>query len=130
MKEFISIFQLDRLTLFNVEYYTLGSNERPHFSTSADHFIRNKRDFDRCGQAQRDLLQNFPEARNFWLKWDKKHLKTLTKSEYDELLLDLETLKRYYNYIIEWSEEDEKIKRDHFSFYSVVEFSKQKVKKV
>lgn len=56
MKEFMYCFQISKLIVFEVEYYTLGGNKTPYFSTSAAEFIRSKRDYNRCGQAQRELL--------------------------------------------------------------------------
>ncbi|DAH42528.1 MAG TPA: hypothetical protein [Bacteriophage sp.] len=33
MKEFMYCFQISKLITFEVEYYTLGSNSAPYFST-------------------------------------------------------------------------------------------------
>ena len=44
-QEFNIAFQIDKMTIFNVTYYTLGSNSSAHFSTNASKFVRNKRDF-------------------------------------------------------------------------------------
>lgn len=73
MKEFMYCFQISKLIVFNVQYYTLGSNRTPHFVTSANEFIRSKRDYSRCGQAQVDLLPKGSPARRFWQKWDPAH---------------------------------------------------------
>lgn len=35
MKEFMYCFQISKLIVFEVEYYTLGGNKAPYFSTSA-----------------------------------------------------------------------------------------------
>lgn len=46
MKEFMYCFQISKLIVFEVEYYTLGGNKAPYFSTSAAEFIRSKRDYN------------------------------------------------------------------------------------
>jgi hypothetical protein len=116
-QEFQLTFQLSKLIMFNVSYDTVGSNENPYFSTSADEFARGKRDFNRCGQAQDDLTRSFPIARNFWKKWDNLHLKKLTDEELEELMEDIEVLKEEYNYTTDTN------------FYDLVEFSKQNPKR-
>ena len=63
-QEFNIVFQIDKMTIFNVTYYTLGSNSSAHFSTNASKFVRNKRDFDTCGQCQERVL--YGEALKFW----------------------------------------------------------------
>ena len=130
MKEFISVFQLDKLTMFEVDYYTLGANQQAHFTTEANHFMRNKRHYNICGQAQDTLLPNFPEAYSFYKKWDKYHLQSLTKAEYAEMRLDLENLMTKYNYMIRELNEEDKPYNPYFRFSEMVEFSKQKLKKV
>ena len=67
-KEFIASFQLSKKIVFNVNYYTLGNNSSPYFSTSADEFNQPKTDYCRGGQAQEDLTKNFLTARRFWKK--------------------------------------------------------------
>ena len=119
-------FQLSKLIIFNVDYYTLGSNSSAHFSTSADEFVRNKKDFGRCGQAQDDLLKGFNVAMAFYKKWDNKHLSDLTIDEYNEMTKDLEKLKEHYNFI----EEEPSRFHSHISFYNLVEFSKQEPKRI
>ena len=47
MQEFLYSFQIDKMRLFNVEYYTLSDNPNPYFSTSADEFVKSKRDFNK-----------------------------------------------------------------------------------
>lgn len=81
MKEFMYCFQISKLIVFEVEYYTLGGNKAPYFSTSAAEFIRSKRDYNRCGQAQRELLPKHSPARRFFEKWDYCHLHDLTPAE-------------------------------------------------
>ena len=85
MKEFNACFQMSKMILFEVSYYTLGDNQNPYFSTSACEFVRNKRDFCIAGQAQETLLKGFPEAYNFYKKWDIFHLKQLTQEQYNEI---------------------------------------------
>lgn len=126
-REFKYVFQITKMVTFEVEYYTLGSNSSPHFSTSANEFIRSKRDYNRCGQAQNDLLTK-GEARQFFEKWDELHLKDLTENQYNELLDDIEILKDKYNYI-EKNKDTFKGVYDNFSFYQIVELSKQELKK-
>lgn len=124
-KEYHYGFQISRKIVFEVSYYTLGSNKNPYFTTSAAQFNQPKTDFNRCGQAQDSLLTG--KAREFWLKWDKNHLKNLSKADYTAILADIEDLKATYNYIV-----DEK---DTFagtnsglSFRRLKELSMQKVK--
>ena len=119
-KEFIASFQLSKKIVFNVNYYTLGNNSCPHFSTSADEFNHPKTDYCRGGQAQEDLTKGFYVARRFWKKWDKKHLQDLTESEYEELMQDIETLKEKYNYI--YKELDESLK----PYYTNIHFTDMK----
>lgn len=126
-KEFISVFQITKMFVFKVNYYTLSSNENPHFTTSGGHFIRSKRDYDSCGQCQ-DMLPKGSLARRFFSKWDSKHLTQLTDSELEDLKKDVEELKNKYNHII--------IEKDSFRnlnsnipFYDIVELSKMDIKK-
>ena len=70
MKEFMYVFQISKLITFEVNFYTLGTNSAPYFSTSANEFCRSKLDYTRGGQAQRDLLPKFSPARRFFEKWD------------------------------------------------------------
>lgn len=51
-KEFKYYFQITKLVMFEVEYYTLGNNKNPYFATSANKFYKNKRDYECGGQAQ------------------------------------------------------------------------------
>lgn len=129
MKEFNVCFQMSKMILFEVSYYTLGNNRNPHFTTSACEFIRSKRDFCRCGQAQEDLLKKFQTAYSFYKKWDIFHLKQLTQEQYDEMRKDLLVLEQKYNKLLLEMEDGVKLKPDHFSFYQLVEFSKQAPKK-
>ena len=126
-KEFIASFQLSKKIVFNVDFYTLGNNSHPHFSTSAFEFNQPKTDYCRGGQGQEVLTKGFLAARRFWRKWDKKHLQDLTEEEYAELITDLEKMKQTYNYL--WDELDEAKKpyNPHFSFCRMKELSKMKL---
>lgn len=96
-QEFNIVFQIDKMTIFNVTYYTLGNNSSAHFSTNASKFVRNKRDFDTCGQCQESVL--YGEALKFYKEFDKYHLKDLTQNEYDCVIERIEELKQRYNFI-------------------------------
>lgn len=128
MKEFMYCFQISKLIVFEVEYYTLGGNKAPYFSTSAAEFIRSKRDYSRCGQAQRELLPKHSPARRFFEKWDYCHLHDLTPAEYEEITADIEQLKARYNYIEDVCDTF-RGSRSSIPFYKVVELSKQTPKK-
>lgn len=128
MKEFMYCFQISKLIVFEVEYYTLGGNKAPYFSTSAAEFIRSKRYYNRCGQAQRDLLPKLSPARRFFEKWDHCHLHDLTPAEYEEITADIEQLKVRYNYI-EDVRDTFRGSRSSIPFYKIVELSKQTPKK-
>jgi hypothetical protein len=99
MKEFKYTFAVARGIVFEVNYYTLGSNKSAHFSTSAGQFNRPRTDYNQCGQAQDSLLTG--KARTFWKKWDKHHLKDLSPATHAELLKDIEQLKRDYPHFVE-----------------------------
>lgn len=110
MKEFQAVFQLSKTIIFEVNFYTLSTNQTPHFSTSAAQFARNKKDFTRCGQAQMELTKGFLTARRFFLKWDKHHLHNLTPAQEE-----LDESRRPYS--------------PHFSFYRLAEWTKQDPRK-
>ncbi len=121
--EFHAAFQLTRKVLFEVSYYTLGSNKSAYFTTSAYEFNQPKTDFNRGGQAQKDLCTG--PAKAFYEKWDPKHLYKLNDAEFEEMIKDLEVLKQHYNYI-------EHVADDHpedIRFWQERELSMQKVKK-
>lgn len=127
-KEFMYCFQISKLIVFEVQYYTLSTNTTPHFATSANEFIRSKRDYSRCGQAQAALLPKGSPARRFWQKWDPLHLKDLTPAQYEELTADIEELKARYNYIEDVRDcfgRSAGCYKIHIPFYEVVELSKQ-----
>lgn len=124
-REFISTFRITRMIVFNVSYYTLGSNKTPHFTTSASVFTRNKRDYTQCGQCQKDVLPKGSVARKFFMKWDEKHLSDLNDSEYDELMKDMEELKEEYLHI--YKERDTfRNQNSNIPFYEVKELSMMK----
>lgn len=132
MKEFMYCFQIDKMTVFEVSFYTLGTNKEPHFSTSAAQFIRSKRDYSTCGQCQGRILPKHSAARRFYEKWDRLHLRNLTPEEYAEIGADIENLKARYNYIEDVREcfgQSAGCYKTGFSFYQVVELSKQTPKK-
>lgn len=129
MKEFNVCFQMSKMILFEISYYTLGSNQNPYFTTSACEFIRSKRDFSRAGQCQKDLLKKFRTAYNFYKKWDVFHLKQLTQEQYNEMRKDLCALEQKYNTLLLEMEDGVQLKPDHFNFYQLVKFSKQTPKK-
>jgi hypothetical protein len=102
--EFKMTLVVSRGVMFDVDYYTLGSNKTPHFVTSANEFNRPRTDWNRAGQAQEELLRD--RALSFYHKWDKLHLKDLTQAEYDEIIHDIEYLKEKYRYYIKTNGED------------------------
>ena len=67
---------------FKVCYGDLIANQKPYFSTTAN-----------SGQGQDRLLPKGTVVRAFWEKWDIFHLSMLTRSEYEEMLNDLEIVK-------------------------------------
>lgn len=127
-KEFIAVFQLSKTKIFEVGYYTLSNNKTAHFATSAAEFCRNKRDYARCGQAQKDVLKGYPRAMMFFKKWDKLHLHDLTEEEYQEMREDMERLADRYNCIIEALDESKRPYNPSFGFYRLAEWSKQEPK--
>ena len=128
MKEFMYVFQISKLITFEVNFYTLGTNSAPYFSTSANEFCRSKLDYTRGGQAQRDLLPKFSPARRFFEKWDHCHLHDLTPAEYEEIAADIEELKTRYNYI-EDIRDTFRGSRSSIPFYDIVKLSKMEPKK-
>lgn len=123
-REFMAVFQLSKMRMFNVAFYTLGTNSRPYFATQAGEFIRSKRDYRTCGQAQDYVTKGFNTARQFYKKWDPFHLHDLTEEQYAEMISDLEALKKKYNYILLELDESKKPYHPRISFYDEVELSK------
>lgn len=66
MESFQYVFQLSKKIVFEVSYYRLGNNTNKDFSTSASEFNQPKSNYNRCGQAQNDLLKDFPLAMDFY----------------------------------------------------------------
>jgi len=124
-KEFLYAFQLSKKRIFEVHYYTLGSNEHPYFSTSAEEFNQPKTDYNRCGQAQEELCTG--AAKRFWEKWDYCHCKDLNDAQYREVLEDIEELKSKYNYI-EIIEDSFAGKNSNISFEQIKALSKMEPK--
>lgn len=127
-KEFLAVFQITKLIVFEVEYCTLGSNKTPRFATSTNKFIKSKRDYSCCGQAQDILLLKTSVAYRFWEKWNAKHLQDLTQAEYDEMWNDLQHLKATYNGIFMDLSTIQKPYFPRVPFSSIVELSKRKLK--
>lgn len=127
-KEFKYCFQITKLVMFEVGYYTLGNNENPYFATSANKFYKNKRDYECGGQAQDRILPKNSIVRQFWEKWDKEHLKDLSDDKYRELVKDIEELKEKYNYI-ERIKDTFKGRYENFPFQEKVLLSKTDLKK-
>ena len=69
---------------FQLEYYRLGSNFAPHFTT-----------FFRGSQFQEYMNEDEP-AYQFWKKWGIFHLTGMTQDEYNEMLEDVVILDRHY----------------------------------
>lgn len=122
MKEFLYAFMISRMIVFEIEYYTLSTNEHPYFATAANEFNRPKNDYKISGQAQNALLKG--EARKMWLKWDHKHLQDLSPEEYNELIQDIEHLKTVYPHFIEKKlDETKKPYSPHINFYDIKKIS-------
>lgn len=123
-KEFISVFKITKMIMFEVRYYTLSNNSSPYFTTSACEFIRNKRDFKTCGQCQDRILPK-GIAKDFYKKWDNKHLNDLNDNDYIELMKDIEVLKNTYKNI--FIEKDTfKNQNSNISFYDIKKLSMDK----
>ena len=124
-KEFKILFQISKMVLFEVSYYTLGNNNNPYFTTSAMRFIRSKRGYNMCGQCQKNVLEG--KSFKFFNKYDNLHLKDLTTEEYNNIIEDIQELKENYNYI-EVVRDTFKDSYHNFSFYQEKELSMLKVK--
>lgn len=122
--EFISVFKITKTVMFEVRYYTLGNNSNPYFITSTMEFIRSKRNFKRIGQCQEKVLPK-GIAKDFFKKWEKKHLLDLTNEEYKELMQDVEILKNNYKNIF-IQKETFKNKNSNINFYVIKKLSMEK----
>lgn len=89
-------FRVGDRNIFVVRYDRVGDNKTMDFATSSSELNKRRTDITRGGQAQKDLLPKGSKAREFYEKWDKKHLKSLTQKEYNELNNDIEELKKEY----------------------------------
>ena len=114
---FHCVLQLDKLNVFEVNYYKLGNNKNPHFTTSAARLIRSKRDYHQCGQSQETICKPFKDVYQFYKKWNTLQLKDLSLLQYLQIFSDLTTLGEKYNFILSDNE---------ISFSKIVELSKQK----
>lgn len=92
-------FRIGDRNIFEVRYDRTGNNKNMDFATSSSELNKRRTDITRGGQAQKDLLKEGTKARDFYEKWDKKHLGTLTQKEYNELVNDIEDLKKEYPHI-------------------------------
>ena len=127
-KEFQFAFQINKTTVFEVEYCRCVTNQEPYFATAAETFSKGpKTDYNCCGQCQNDVLPKNSAAMKFFEKWDSEHLKDLSQGKYDELITDLETLKEKYNFI----DNEDGIRREiyHHAFSNIVALSKLEPKK-
>ena len=115
------VFQLSKMVVFEVSYYRLGRNTNKYFTTRAAQFNRPKTDFNHCGQAQKELLNGYPIAYNFFKKWDAFHLLDLTEEQYNELWSDLNRLADKYNSIL-------RLNDTSFNFSDIKALSKEKIK--
>lgn len=113
--EFHIVIALSKTETFSIDYYTLASNPNPHFSTTCEVFNKPKTDYNMCGQCQKDVLKSYPIALNFFNKWDVMHLKDLTIEEYNELMMDIETVLSRYPYIIRKKVDGEYFRDFNFS---------------
>jgi len=94
--KFIKTFRLRKRVLFTVSYgETELLNQAPYFFTQSCELNRRRDDYNTFGQAQKELLIDGP-AREFWEKWDGKHMNKLTIKQYDELMIDLDALSLKY----------------------------------
>lgn len=128
-KEFMYAFRLNKHIIFEVSYYTLGSNAHADFTTAAYEFNRPKSDWKTGGQAQEELLPRFPAAYNFWKKWDKYHFHDLTDEEYADLVKDLDKLKSTYKYTERVKDTYQNLPgwESRFSFYELKKLAMNKL---
>ena len=109
VKEQHYVFQLDKTRIYEVHvepsilFIAPKINEPTqdgfNFSHSGAIFNRPKTDFNRCGQCQKDVTKDFPEARRFCEKLEEHHLCRMTDELYAEFCKDILLLCETYNYI-------------------------------
>lgn len=97
--EFHAVFEISRKIIFEVDFYTLGSNNHPYFTTSAFEFNQPKTDWKSGGQGQERLLSHNSVAYEFYKKWDFKHLHDLSEVEFIEMLSNMNELCDTYNFL-------------------------------
>lgn len=98
-KTFFIAFQVAKKHIFEVDYYRLRDNKDKNFHTSASLLNRIRTDFNQCGQAQESLLNKNTAAYRFYKKWDVLHCSVMNDKQYNEMLIDLDELKRKYDFI-------------------------------
>lgn len=113
-------FQITKKIIFFVDY-NVREDKTHYFSTSCCVFNQPKTDYKRCGQCQEDILPDYLIAYNFFEKWNKYHLKSLTTEQYNKLLNNIKELEQTYNYIIQ-------NKNDHIPFDKIKTLSKLDIK--
>lgn len=67
---------------FVIEYSRLSTNRCPHFSTTYD------------GSQRQEYMHGYHPATAFYHKWNQFHLHELTLEEYQELMEDIQELKK------------------------------------
>lgn len=97
--EFHAVFEISRKIIFEVDFYTLGGNNHPYFTTSAFEFNQPKTDWKSGGQGQERLLSHNSVAYEFYKKWDSKHLHDLSEVEFIEMLFNMNELCDIYNFL-------------------------------
>jgi len=128
-KYFSYAFQINKLQIFEADYYKLGDNDKPYFSTSAESFRKGpKTDYSECGQAQ-EILPHGTKAYQFYKDFDYLHCLDLNDDQYIEIAGRIEELKKQYNYIEKPESEIIRDKDANIRFYDIVELSKIKPKK-
>lgn len=93
------VFLIGRNEIFNVSYHKHKGNKDYDFTTSIGVFNHPRTDFNQCGQGQDDVLPKKGMAREFWEKWDKKHLHPLTEEEMQEMRKELEEMEKKYPFV-------------------------------
>lgn len=114
------VFQLSKTILFEVHY--CGGR----FTTEAEQFTRNKKDFEYGGQCQELVLKRFADVMAFYEKWDVHHLKGLSDEAYSEMVTDLVPLCAKYNYLLK--EHTKTTPVGGFYFENLKDFSMNKLK--